>query len=119
MREEARVAMLEALQPLLGNRRVPIAHEWCGEWCDVVDRAFLVGRVPGEWIGGAGKPADSRVWLSAGFMGGCIRTPLTEDGNRSQFNSYDNSRFRSQPTYYEDEFGRKTPNLRGRLLGSG
>jgi len=50
-------------------------------------------------------------------MSGCIRTPLTEDGNRSQFNRYDNSRFRSQPTYYEDEFGRKTPNLRGRLLG--
>lgn len=48
---------------------------------------------------------------------GCNRTPLRADGQRSQFDRYDQTRNDFAQPYLEDEFGRRMPNLRGRLLG--
>lgn len=43
-------------------------------------------------------------------------TPLFDpDANRSQFDRYDAIRAEYAVPYTEDEFGRRTPNLRGRL----
>lgn len=47
--------------------------------------------------------------------GGCRKPLLTADEERSQFQRYDRVRELDQPSYYMDEFGRRRPNLRGRL----
>jgi hypothetical protein len=46
---------------------------------------------------------------------GCRKPLLTADEERSQFQRYDRVRELDQPSYYLDEFGRRRPNLRGRL----
>ncbi len=51
------------------------------------------------------------------FVQGCRQAPLTEKDVRSQFDRYDSVRDDFAPAYLEDEYGRKKPNLRGRLIG--
>lgn len=46
----------------------------------------------------------------------CNRSPLRVTDERSQFDKYDQSRNTLAQPYLEDEFGRRQPNLRGRLL---
>jgi len=52
------------------------------------------------------------------LMPGCRQSPITEDDIRSQFDRYDLVRDQYAPAYLQDEYGRKRPNLRGRLLNS-
>ena len=47
---------------------------------------------------------------------GCQKTVLRPDDHRSQFDRYDQSRNQRAEPFLEDEFGRRTPNLRERLL---
>lgn len=51
-------------------------------------------------------------------MSACQRTALRPDDNRSQFDRYDQSRSQRAQPFLEDEFGRRTPNLKARLLVS-
>ena len=50
------------------------------------------------------------------FAGGCTKPLLSPNEPRSQYSRYDLVRGQFAPQYVEDEFGRKMPNLRGRLL---
>lgn len=50
-------------------------------------------------------------------LGACQPGPITENDQRSQFDRYDMVRDRYAPAYTEDVYGRKRPNLRGRLVG--
>jgi hypothetical protein len=56
--------------------------------------------------------------LAALFAGGlgCQKTALRPDDTRSQFDRYDQSRSQRAQPFLEDEFGRRTPNLKDRLL---
>lgn len=47
---------------------------------------------------------------------GCAKPLLSPNEPRSQYSRYDLVRGRFAPQYVEDEFGRRMPNLRGRLL---
>jgi len=47
---------------------------------------------------------------------GCYRPLLSPDEERSQYDRYDAIRAQRAPAFIEDEFGRRRPNLRGRLL---
>lgn len=58
--------------------------------------------------------AGSIVLLLGGV--GCQKTVLRPDDHRSQFDRYDQSRNQRAEPFLEDEFGRRTPNLRERLL---
>jgi hypothetical protein len=53
--------------------------------------------------------------LSA-VMASCAEPLLPEKEDRSQFDGYDRARERTVDQYREDEFGRRRPNLRPRLL---
>lgn len=55
------------------------------------------------------------IVLSSIPMLGCQKTLFSPREGRSQFDSYDMSRDQHAPQFVEDEFGRRTPNLRGRL----
>ena len=46
---------------------------------------------------------------------GCSRPLLGPTDERSPFDRYDNVRGRYAPQYIENEYGRREPNLRGRL----
>lgn len=46
---------------------------------------------------------------------GCSRPLLSPKDERSPFDRYDAVRNRHAPQYIEDAFGRRQPNLRGRL----
>lgn len=48
--------------------------------------------------------------------GGCQKTALRPDDVRSPYDRYERVRAERAEPYLEDEFGRRTPNLRGRLL---
>jgi hypothetical protein len=50
-------------------------------------------------------------------MGGCYRPLLSPDEPRSQYDRSAAIRDRRAPSYVEDEYGNRQPNLRGRLLG--
>ena len=50
------------------------------------------------------------------LSGGCQKTALRPDDNRSQFDRYNQSRNQRAQPFLEDEFGRRTPNLSERLL---
>ncbi|MEX0876938.1 MAG: hypothetical protein WD114_05725 [Phycisphaerales bacterium] len=52
------------------------------------------------------------------LMTGCQKTALRPDDMRSQFDRYDQARNQRAQPFLEDEFGRRTPNLTGRLLTS-
>lgn len=58
------------------------------------------------------------VTLAAGLgaLGGCAKPLLSPTEPRSQYSRYDLVRGQHAPQYIEDEFGRRKPNLRGRLL---
>lgn len=47
---------------------------------------------------------------------GCRKPLLATNEERSQFDRYDRVREQAPSPYYMDEFGRRRPNLRGRLL---
>jgi hypothetical protein len=51
-----------------------------------------------------------------GLSSGCYDPLLTPDEERSQFDRYDAIRDQRAPSYIEDEYGRRQPNLRARLL---
>ena len=53
---------------------------------------------------------------SAVLLIGCQKTALRPDDNRSQFDRYDQSRSQRAQPFLEDEYGRRTPNLKDRLL---
>ncbi len=55
------------------------------------------------------------VILFTPLLSGCQKTLFSPREGRSQFDNYDMSRGQHPPQYVEDEFGRRTPNLRGRL----
>lgn len=48
--------------------------------------------------------------------GGCQKTALRADDIRSQYDRYDQARNQRAQPFLQDEFGRRTPNLRQRLL---
>lgn len=49
-------------------------------------------------------------------IAGCANPLLPEKEDTSQFAAYDRARGVTVPPFVEDEFGRRRPNLRGRLL---
>jgi hypothetical protein len=51
-------------------------------------------------------------------LGACSNPLFPADEDRSQFQAYDRARGQTVPAFVQDEFGRKRPNLRGRLLVS-
>jgi len=50
------------------------------------------------------------------LIGACEKALFAPDAARSQYDRYDAIRGQSAPPYIEDEFGRRYPNLRGRLM---
>lgn len=54
------------------------------------------------------------IALSAG-MGACQRPLFSAKDDRTQYDRYLRSRSEIPPPYIEDEYGRRTPNLRERL----
>lgn len=55
--------------------------------------------------------------LAALAAAGCRSRPLlSPEHERSQFDRYDRIRQEYEPQYVFDEFGRRRPNLAGRLL---
>lgn len=48
-------------------------------------------------------------------LAGCGKPLMSPSESRSQFDRYDRSRNQFAPQYIEDEYGARTPNLRGRL----
>ncbi len=69
----------------------------------------------------AGVPSRGRATLAlllgalAFGAGGCREPLLTEQDQRSQFDRYDRVRNNYEQQFVIDEFGRREPNLRGRL----
>lgn len=53
--------------------------------------------------------------LAAVVLGGCSKPLLAPTEERSPFDRYDNVRGNYAPQYIEDQYGRREPNLRGRL----
>ncbi|CAN5750400.1 hypothetical protein BH11PLA1_BH11PLA1_07790 [soil metagenome] len=49
-------------------------------------------------------------------LGGCVKPLLAPDEDRSPYDRYDAVRQQQAPQYIEDAYGRRLPNLRGRLL---
>lgn len=56
------------------------------------------------------------VGLCVAVLGACQRTALRPDDVRSPYDRYERTRAERAEPYLEDEYGRRTPNLRGRLL---
>lgn len=50
---------------------------------------------------------------------GCAKPLLSPDEERTQFDRYDKVRNQHPDQYVYDEFGRRRPNIRGRLLPKG
>jgi hypothetical protein len=50
------------------------------------------------------------------FITGCREPLLTPDEPRSQYDRFDAVRDRRAPSYVFDEFGRRKPNIRARLV---
>ncbi len=48
-------------------------------------------------------------------MSACREPLFPQDKNRTQFDRYDLSRSQFEPQFVEDEFGRREPNIKGRL----
>ena len=49
-------------------------------------------------------------------LAGCRNSPITENDERSPYDRYDMIRDEYASPYLQDEYGRKRPNLRGRLI---
>ena len=60
--------------------------------------------------------AAATLLLCTATMTACQKTAIRPDDTRSQFDRYDQSRSQRSEPYLEDEFGRRTPNLKARLL---
>jgi len=58
------------------------------------------------------------ILASSFILAGCQKTLLKKDDARSPFDRYNQSRAQHAPPFLEDEFGRRTPNLRDRLVKS-
>jgi hypothetical protein len=56
------------------------------------------------------------ISVAAGLLSGCKKPLLSPDDERSQYDRYDAVRNQRAPQFVYDEFGRKRPNLRDRLL---
>jgi hypothetical protein len=54
--------------------------------------------------------------IAACAQTGCRQSPITENDVRSPFDRYDLIRDEYAAPYLQDEYGRKRPNLRGRLI---
>ncbi len=52
-------------------------------------------------------------------LSACNKPLLSPTRDRSQYDRYDRVRGQFVPQYIEDEYGRRTPNLRGRLSQRG
>lgn len=52
-------------------------------------------------------------------LSACSKPLLSPTRDRSQYDRYDRVRGQFVPQYIEDEYGRRTPNLRGRLSQRG
>ena len=74
-------------------------------------------------IAATSRRATLLVALSLGvaglFAAGCSQPLLAPTDERSPFDRYDNVRGRYAPQYIENEYGRREPNLRGRLGSKG
>jgi hypothetical protein len=57
--------------------------------------------------------AAAAAWLGAGA--GCVQPMFPDDEDRTPFDRYDAVRNREEPSTVSDEYGRRRPNLRGRL----
>lgn len=62
----------------------------------------------------------SRAGLAAvlgamAMSAGCAKPLLSPRDERTQYDRYDVARGQFEPQFIEDEFGRRKPNLRGRL----
>ena len=56
------------------------------------------------------------VAAALGAVAGCKKPLLSPDDERSQYDRDDSIRNQRAQQFYYDEFGRKRPNLRDRLL---
>ncbi|MEM7622907.1 MAG: hypothetical protein AAF235_06850 [Planctomycetota bacterium] len=90
----------------------------------LLDRSGSVSSPPasGQRCASRGS-APGTAWGAAAVLivcvlasSGCRRTLLGPDEDRSQFSRYDLVREQDVPAYLQDEFGRRQPNLRGRLI---
>lgn len=55
------------------------------------------------------------IALAALVLPGCGRPLLSADEERSQYDRYDAARSQQAEAYTENAFGKREPNLRGRL----
>ncbi len=69
-------------------------------------------------------PSHPRPWALAGLaaaalaaasLAACNQPLFSERNPRTQYDRYDRARGQFAPAYLEDEYGRKEPNLKGRL----
>ena len=78
------------------------------------------GRKHLRWLGVRPTRTGVCCVLGAGVLclvaGGCAKPLLSPTEPRSQYSRYDLVRGQYAPQYVEDEYGRRKPNLRGRLL---
>lgn len=70
----------------------------------------------GSKAGGARVALIAIGIIACVALGACKRTALRNDDERTQFSRYDRTRNADSAPFIEDEFGRRTPNLRARLL---
>jgi hypothetical protein len=88
----------------------------------LLQRALLQRALPQQVRTGRGpSAAASAAVLALALVGlliqsGCQKTVLRPDDVRSPYDRYERVRAERAEPYLEDEFGRRTPNLRGRLL---
>ena len=59
--------------------------------------------------------AELAFWIGLSCASGCSKPLLAPTDERTPFDRYDNVRGRYAPQYIENEYGRREPNLRGRL----
>ena len=66
-------------------------------------------------IGAAILLAELAFCIGLSCAPGCSKPLLSPTDERTPFDRYDNVRGRYAPQYVENEYGRREPNLRGRL----
>lgn len=64
------------------------------------------------------KPMLAATLMALTTLTACQKTLLHKDDPRSPFDRYNQTRSQHAPPFLEDEFGRRTPNLRDRLVKS-
>ncbi len=72
------------------------------------------GRAGARWL--AGTLGAAFVLAAFALCVGCRNSPITENDERSPYDRYDMIRDEYAVPYLEDAYGRKRPNLRGRLI---